>query len=36
LVRDAIAPAYRDSLDVLAGTGWHTTELERFAAGGAV
>jgi hypothetical protein len=25
---------YRDALDVLAGTGWHTTELNRFAAAG--
>ncbi len=35
-VRMAIVPDYRDALDVLAGTGWHTTELERFAAGGSV
>lgn len=26
----------RDALEVLGGTGWHVTELERFAAGGAV
>lgn len=26
-----LAPAYRDMLVVLAGTGWHVTELERFA-----
>ncbi|MBN1208965.1 MAG: tyrosine-type recombinase/integrase [Myxococcaceae bacterium] len=26
----ALAPAYRDMLVVLAGTGWHVTELERF------
>jgi len=25
-----LAPAYRDMLVVLAGTGWHVTELERF------
>lgn len=27
---------YRDGLDVLAGTGWHLTELERFASGGRI
>lgn len=26
-----IDPAYRDMLQLLAATGWHTTELERFA-----
>jgi integrase len=34
-VRDALpAGAYRDALIVLAATGWHTTELGRFAKGG--
>lgn len=27
---------YRDGMDVLAGTGWHTTELQRFAKAGVV
>jgi integrase len=27
---EGLAPAYRDMLTVLAGTGWHVTELERF------
>jgi integrase len=31
-----LAPIHRDRLTVLAGTGWHTTELLRFAAGGLV
>ena len=35
--RKVIVPiVYRDALDVLAGTGWHLTELGRFAAGGTV
>lgn len=31
-----LAPIHRDRLTVLAGTGWHTTELHRFAAAGAI
>ena len=31
-----IAPADRDRLIVLAGTGWHVTELHRFAAAGVI
>lgn len=27
---------YRDGMDILAGTGWHLTELERFASGGLI
>lgn len=34
--RKHLVGAYRDALDVLAGTGWHTTEVERFAKGGTV
>jgi len=34
--KPAFAPFWIDALDVLAGTGWHVTELERFAKGGAV
>lgn len=36
LVREHLPDRYRDALDVLAGTGWHKTELVRFAAGGSV
>ncbi len=32
----SIAPVHRDRLMVLAGTGWHVTELLRFAAAGMV
>jgi hypothetical protein len=31
----AVAKEWRPHLLVLAGTGWHVTELQRFAAGGA-
>lgn len=31
-----LAPAYRDALDVLLGTGWHVREVVRFAAAGQV
>ncbi len=31
LAREHLIGAYRDGLDVLAGTGWHVTELVRFA-----
>jgi integrase len=34
--RSHLVGAYRDALDVLAGTGWHVTELARFAQGGTV
>lgn len=35
-VRSGLEAEWRDALDVLAGTGWHATELQRFASGGAV
>lgn len=35
-VRGELVAEWRDALDVLAGTGWHATELQRFAEGGAV
>jgi site-specific recombinase XerD len=31
-----LEPEWRDALEVLGGTGWHVTELQRFASGGAV
>jgi integrase len=31
-----LAPAYRDALDVLLGTGWHVREVVRFAGAGLV
>ena len=31
-----LAPLYRDALEVLLGTGWHVTELARFASAGDV
>lgn len=34
--RAQLTGAYRDALDLLAGTGWHVTELVRFAKRGAV
>jgi hypothetical protein len=34
--RAGLVGHWRDALDVLAGTGWHTTELCRFARAGAV
>lgn len=34
--RPKLTPQHRDAVDVLAGTGWHVTELLRFAEGGAV
>lgn len=36
LVRAKMPERYRDALDVLLGTGWHKTELVRFADGGSV
>jgi integrase len=36
LAREHLVGPWRDSLDVLAGTGWHVTELIRFANDGAV
>lgn len=36
LAREHLVGQYRDALDVLAGTGWHITELMRFATGGEV
>lgn len=35
-VRGELEAEWKDALDVLAGTGWHVTELQRFASGGAV
>lgn len=35
-VREQLEPHWRDALDVLAGTGWHASELSRFAEAGAV
>lgn len=34
LAREHLVGHWRAGLDVLAGTGWHTTELKRFAEGG--
>lgn len=36
LVRDALTAPWRDALVVQGGTGWHTTELLRFAAEGSI
>jgi hypothetical protein len=36
LVRDALTSPWREALIVQAGTGWHTTEVVRFAASGAI
>lgn len=36
LARECIAPHWRDCMDVQAGTGWHLTELVRFAQTGSV
>ncbi len=36
LVRDSLTAPWRDALIVQAGTGWHTTEVVRFAADGAI
>lgn len=33
-LREALAAPWRDAIDVLAGTGWHFSELERFAGAG--
>jgi integrase len=35
-VRVLLSPEYQAALDVLAGTGWHTTEIRRFAMGGTI
>jgi len=35
-VREHLTGTWRDALDVLAGTGWHFNELNRFTGGGAV
>lgn len=35
-VRERLEQPWRDALDVLAGTGWHFSELSRFIVGGAV
>ncbi len=34
LAREQLAPNWRDPLDLQAGTGWHVTEVQRFAEGG--
>ncbi|RKH73384.1 site-specific integrase [Corallococcus aberystwythensis] len=34
LVREHLAGYWRDALDILAGTGWHVSELQRFAEDG--
>jgi len=36
LVRDALTAPWRDALVVQAGTGWHTSEVVRFAASGTI
>jgi integrase len=36
LVRDALTAPWRDALIVQGATGWHTTEVVRFAAGGRI
>lgn len=36
LAREHLAPHWRDGMDVQAGTGWHVTELIRFAKEGSV
>jgi integrase len=36
LAREHLAPHWRDGMDVQAGTGWHVTELTRFAKEGSV
>jgi integrase len=36
LAREHLAPHWRDGMDVQAGTGWHATELIRFAKEGSV
>ena len=36
LARTRLIGTYRDALDVLAGTGWHVTALERFARSGRI
>ncbi|HEX8439026.1 tyrosine-type recombinase/integrase [Archangium sp.] len=36
LAREHLAPYWRDGMDVQAGTGWHVTELVRFAKMGSV
>jgi hypothetical protein len=36
LVRDALTSPWREVLIVLAGTGWHVTEVVRFAEGGSI
>jgi integrase len=34
LAREHLAPHWRDAMDVQAGTGWHVTEVQRFAQSG--
>lgn len=36
LVRERLAPHWRDGMDVQAGTGWHVTEVIRFAKAGSI
>jgi integrase len=36
LTREHLAGHWRDALDILAGTGWHVSELQRFAEDGRV
>jgi hypothetical protein len=36
LAREHLAPHWRNPMDIQAGTGWHTTELRRFAQSGQV
>ncbi len=36
LVLGHLTGPYRDGLEILAGTGWHVSELVRFAAGGSI
>ena len=36
LAREHLAGHWRDALDILAGTGWHVSELQRFAEDGRV
>ncbi len=31
LAREHLAPNWRDRMDIQAGTGWHVTEVQRFA-----
>lgn len=36
LVRDALTSPWREALIIQAGTGWHTSEVVRFASGGSI